>query len=199
MRENGLQCRRTRAFRTPTTDSKHGLKKYPNLLQDPAKMHLPTIVGDVTYYDVRGRNHYCAHLLDRTNREPIGVAISDRLDADLVCAALKDAILTRGSLKGYIHHTDSDGRYCSKDYIDLLQTTGAEISMCVGDAYENAHSESFNGTLKRQEINLNDYTTREESAASIFAFVEKYITIRPHSALGMLTPQEYREKILGKT
>lgn len=108
----------------------------------------------------------------------------------------KTAIRNRGSLKGYIHHTDSDVRYCSKAYIDLLESTGPEISMCVGDAYENAHSESFNTTLKRQEINLNEYQTKEESARSIFAFVQKYIAYRPHSALGGLTPAEYREKIL---
>src|SRR5690606_40556467 len=60
--------------------------------------------------------------------------------------------------------TDSDSRYCSFKYIELLDKSGAEISMCVGNAYENAHSESFNGTLKRQEINLNEYTSKEDSA-----------------------------------
>lgn len=155
---------------------------------------MPTIVGDVTYYDVRGKTHYCAHLLDLTNREPIGIAVSDRLDADLVCAALKHAVQTRGNLNGYIHHTDSDARYCSKEYIELLKTTGAEISMCIGSAYENAHSESFNGTLKRQEINLNEYQSMEESAEGIFGFVDKYTKIRPHSALGGLTPREHRER-----
>lgn len=198
MREKGLKCKVKPAFRTATTDSKHSLKKYANLRKVPEKKDLPTIVGDVTYYDIRGKNHYCAHLLDLTNREPIGIAVSDRLDANLVCEALKMAIEKRGSLKGYIHHTDSDVRYCSKEYIDLLVSTGAEISMCIGDAYENAHSESFNATLKRQEINLNEYRTKEESARSIFAFVEKYTSIRPHSSIGMLTPLEYRAKILAK-
>jgi transposase InsO family protein len=196
MRENGLKCRQKPVFRTATTDSKHPLKKYPNLRLDPEKRDLPTIVGDVTYFDIRGKNHYCAHLLDLTNREPIGLAVSDRLDADLVCAALEMAIQRRGSLDGYIHHTDSDSRYCSSQYIHMLKKSGAEISMCVGDAYENAHSESFNSTLKRQEINLNQYSSKEESARSIFAFVEKYINYRPHSSLGMMTPAEYRKKIL---
>ncbi|MDH5656182.1 MAG: DDE-type integrase/transposase/recombinase [Spirochaetia bacterium] len=154
------------------TDSKHSLLKYPNLLLDPEKRKMPTIVGDVTYYDVRGKNHYCAHLMDLTNREIVGIAISDRLDTNLVCEALRMAIRNRGILKGFIHHTDSDSRYCSQDYIKLLKPTGAEISMCVGNAYENAHSESLNKTLKRQEININQYLTKEESARSIFLFQE---------------------------
>ena len=106
------------------------------------------------------------------------------------------AVLTRGNLHGYIHHTDSDARYCSDEYIALLNTTGAEISMCLGSAYENAHSESFSGTLKRQEINLNEYQTKEESATGIFKFVDKYIDIRPHSALGGLTPREHHDRNL---
>lgn len=198
MRERGLKCRQKPAFRTATTDSKHSLRKFPNLLQDPEKSKLPTIVGDVTYYDIRGVNYYCAHLLDLTCREPVGIAVSNRLDADLVCAALMMAIEKRGSLEGYIHHTDSDSRYCSAPYIELLESSGAEISMCVGNAYENAHSESFNATLKRQEINLNEYSNKADSAQKIFAFVEKYINIRPHSALGMMTPAEYRKKILAE-
>jgi len=195
MRENGLECQKKRIHHRTTTNSNHSLKKYPNLLLEPEKKNMPTIVGDVTYYNIRGKNHYCAHLLDLTNREPIGVAVSNRLDAELVCEALRMAIKNRGSLKGYIHHTDSDSRYCSQQYIDLLESTGAEISMCVGSAYENAHAESFNGTLKRQEINLNEYQTIEESARSIFAFIQKFVHYRPHSALGGFTPFEYRKKM----
>lgn len=196
MRENDLKCHKKAAFKVATTDSKHSLMKYPNLRLDPEKKQIPTIVGDVTYYDISGKNHYCAHLMDLTNREIIGIAISDRLDTILVSEALKMAILNRGSLEGYIHHTDTDSRYCSQDYIDLLETTGAEISMCVGNAYENAHSESLNKTLKRQEININQYQTKVESARSIFIFVEKYNTFRPHSALGMLSPIEYRTNMM---
>jgi putative transposase len=196
MRENGLECRKKKAFKPVTTDSRHKLKKYPNLLACKDDRESQTLVGDVTYYDIRGKNYYCAHLLDLTNREPVGIAVSDRLDSDLVCEALRMAIRKRGNLAGYIHHTDSDSRYCSKEYIDLLKTTEAAISMCCGSAYENAHSESFNGVLKRQEININEYRTKEESARSIFAFVEKYIYMRPHTALGGLTPSEHRKKYL---
>lgn len=198
MREKGLNCRKKAKFKTATTDSNHSLKKHPNLRLDPIKKDMPTIVGDVTYYDIRGKNHYCAHLLDLTNREVIGIAVSNRLDTDLVREALKMAIQTRGSLAGYIHHTDSDSRYCSKEYIELLSKSGSEISMCVGNAYENAHSESFNSTLKRQEININEYSSKNKSASSIFSFIKKYNTIRPHSALGMMSPCEYRKNILKK-
>ena len=35
--------------------------------------------------------------------------------------------------------------------------------MCRGNAYENAHAESLNKTIKYKEINLSDYQSFEEA------------------------------------
>ena len=194
MRENLLNCRKIRHYKVSTTNSNHTLKKYPNLLKDDNYNNFPVIVGDVTYYDIRGKNHYLAHLMDLTNREVLGVAVSNRLDTDLVLKALKMAISKKSSLKNYIHHTDSDSRYCSSKYIQLLTESGFHISMCKGNAYENAHAESLNKTLKRQEINLQQYKTLEQSEQSILKFIDIYNNFRPHTACGGLSPIDFRKK-----
>ena len=64
--------------------------------------------------------------------------------------------------------------------------------MCVGNAYENAHAESFNKTVKRQESNISEYENKEESAILIFRFIEVYNNYMPHSSIGNMTPVEYR-------
>ena len=76
--------------------------------------------------------------------------------------------------------------------MERVKELGMKISMCVGNAYENAHSESFNKTLKRQEINISEYESKDESAESIFRFVDLYNRYRPHSSLGGMTPVEFR-------
>lgn len=198
MREYSLLCMKKKKFRSKTTDSHHGLKKYKNLAKDFETTDInQVIVGDVTAYDVRGKDHYLATLMDRHNREIIGKAISDKNNTELVLTALENAVQSRGehNLKNCIHHTDSDVRYCSYDYIKRLNFLEMKISMCVGNAYENAHAESFNSTVKRQEINISDYESKEESAWSIFNFIDKYNSIRPHSSIMNLTPVEYREKL----
>jgi len=193
MREKGLLCRKTRRFRVGTTDSRHRYFKYPNIAKDFETTDInQVVVGDVTAYDIRGKDHYCASLMDRHNREQIGKAISDKNDTALVLSALEDAHRNRPDLRGCIHHTDADVRYCSDEYINRLKDLGVRISMCVGNAYENAHAESFNKTLKRQEINISDYDSKEESAESIFKFIDLYNSYRPHSALGGMTPIEFR-------
>lgn len=192
MKESGLLCRKSRRYVPATTDSRHPYMKYPNIAKDVVTDDInQVIVGDVTAYDVKGKDHFLAELMDRHNREVIGKAVSDKNDTALVLSALEDASRNR-DLKGCIHHTDADVRYCSKAYIDLLDKIGMKISMCVGNAYENAHAESFNKTVKRQEINISDYDSKEESAISIFRYIEVYNNYRPHSSIGNMTPVEYR-------
>ncbi len=197
MREKNLLCIKKRAFKTGTTDSLHKLRKYPNLAKDVVTTDInQVIVGDVTAYNVRGKDHYMASLMDRHSRRTIGKAISDKNNTELLLAALDEAVRTRGNLKGCIHHTDSDVRYCSEDYIKHLNENKMTVSMCVGNVYENAHAEAFNGTVKRQEINISDYDNKNESAVSIFNFVDKYNTIRPHSSLGGLSPVEFENNLV---
>lgn len=192
MQENGLLCRKTKRYVPATTDSRHKYLKYPNIAKDVRTDKInQVVVGDVTAYDINGKDHFFAELMDRHNREVIGKAVSDKNDTALMLSALEDACLNR-NLKGCIHHTDADVRYCSNDYIARLNKIGMTISMCVGNAYENAHAESFNKTIKRQEINISDYDSKEESAVSIFKFIELYNNYRPHSSLGNMTPVTFR-------
>lgn len=196
MYDNGLLCHKTKHFRPGTTDSRHRYRKYPNIAKDIVTTAINQVItGDVTAYDVKGKDHYCATLTDRHNHEAIGVAVSDKNDTELVLAALETAHRNRPDLRGCIHHTDADVRYCSDDYINRVKALGMRISMCVGNAYENAHAESFNKTLKRQEINISSYDSKEESAKSIFRFIDLYNSYRPHSSNGGMTPVEYRMTI----
>jgi transposase InsO family protein len=193
MRENRFLCRKTRRFKPGTTDSRHNYLKYPDIAQDVVTTDInQVVVGDVTAYDVRGKDHYLAMLMDRHNNEIIGRAVSDKNDTALVLAALEDAHYNRPNLVGCIHHTDADVRYCSDDYVKRVKDLGMKISMCVGNAYKNAHAESLNKTIKRQEINISDYESKEDSAVSIFRFIDVYNTYRPHSSLGGMTPVEFR-------
>lgn len=196
MRENALTIRRKAAYKPPTTDSKHSFRKYPNLVKGKVTNNINEIVvGDITAYDILGVDHYVASLIDIHSRKTIGIAVSDRIDTDLVMSALYSAKQTRGSLAGCIHHTDSDSRYCSDVYIKALKESGMKISMCVGNAYENAFAESFNKTLKTQEINVTPCESKYHSFVSIMSYIEKYNDYRPHSGINGLSPNMFEEEL----
>lgn len=201
MKENNLVSKKANKFRLATTDSNHGFKKYKNILKGKKiKTINQAIVGDVSQFSHKGKNYFIATQMDLCNREIIGCAVSRSNNTELVLKALEEAVAKRGikNLKNCIHHTDADVRYCSTSYTTRLMEIGMKISMCVGNAYENAHAESLFKTIKYQEINISEYKNEKDMVEKIFSYVLKYNTIRPHSALNYMSPVWYKKFLLSE-
>ena len=64
----------------------------------------------------------------------------------------------------------------------------------VGSCYDNADIESFWGRMQVELLNRRRWNTRLELANAIFEYLEIFHNRRRrHSALGMLTPNEYEK------
>ena len=88
LRADNLLCLRQRAF-VRTTDSRHPLTVYPNLVRDLALSTINQIwVADITYIRLRREFIYLAVILDAYSRRCIGWAISRHIDTELTLAAL---------------------------------------------------------------------------------------------------------------
>ena len=188
---------RIRAF-TTTTDSKHGYRRYPNLLKDhgPLTDLNEVWVTDITYIRISTGFIYLAAIMDLFSRRIVGWAISRRINADLVVAALRMAIETRRPGVGCIHHSDQGVQYACREYIELLEEWCFKISMSrKGNPYDNAAMESFFKTLKYEEVFLLQYETEEDVLERVPHFIEEvYNTKRLHSSIGYLTPVEFEAK-----
>jgi putative transposase len=193
MREESLLCQLKRRFAV-TTDSRHGLGSYPNLLREQILSGPNQAwVADITYIRLPTTFCYLAAILDAFSRRVVGWELSLRIDADLTLAALEHAIRGRQPTPGLIHHSDHGVQYASTRYVDRLEQSGAQISMAaVGNVYENALAESFFATLKREEVYLHDYQSFAEAAANLERFLEDvYNHKRLHSSLGYRPPSEF--------
>jgi putative transposase len=60
-----------------------------------------------------------------------------------------------------------------------------------GSPWENPFVESFNGRLRDELLNIEEFGSIAEARVVIEDWREEYNTYRPHSALGGLTPTEY--------
>ena len=195
MREANLLCRRRRAF-VATTDSRHGLKVFPNLARNLVVTNIDQLwVADITYIRLPREFVYLAVLLDAFSRRVIGWALRLQLTTELSLSALQMALATRPLKPGLMHHSDQGTQYAAADYIALLVKHQIRISMSrTGNPYDNAKAERFMRTVKYEEVYLADYQTLTEARASISHFIEEvYNRKRLHSALGYRPPVEFEQ------
>jgi len=196
MREDNLLCVH-KDFKPKTTDSRHDLKAYPNLVKGLKITQLNQVwASDITYIRLSGEFVYLAVILDLFSRKCIGWNLD--INTELALKALAMAIETRWNenLRGLIHHSDQGVQYASEEYIGCLKAHGILISMSArGNPYDNAFVESFIRTLKYEEVYLNEYETFSDALDNIAHFIEDvYNKKRLHSAIGYRSPIDFEKE-----
>ena len=186
MRAESLLCQLKRSW-VPTTDSRHGLRTYANLLAGLVVSRPNQVwVADITYVRLPTTFVYLACVLDAWSRRCVGWQLSRTIDTQLTLAALDQAITLRQPAPGLIHHSDRGVQYASTAYGERLTSIGAQASMSAkGNPYDNAKAESFFKTLKREEVYLNQYETYDDAEGQIGRFIDAvYNQKRLHSSAG---------------
>ncbi len=201
MREDNLLCRRKRAFRPVTTNSNHSFRIYPNLAKGLTVTGLNQLwVSDITYVRLPYGFAYLATIEDVFSRKCIGWNLGIDIDAALTLKALEMALTKRKAigLSNLIHHSDRGVQYASEEYERTLLELGIQISMSrSGNPYDNAFAESFNKTLKVEEVYINEYETFEDALKNIKHFIESvYNKKRLHSSIGYVPPEEFEREVL---
>jgi putative transposase len=190
MRNMGL-LRRIRPRKQHTTNSRHGFRRFPNLVADRVASEPDEIwVCDITYVRLGAEFIYLAIIMDVFTRDIRGWQLGRTLEQELTLTALQRALVhhTPG-----IHHSDQGIQYAAPQYIQTLRAAGIQISMAaVGEPRQNGYAERVIRTIKEEEIALAEYREFAEALAQIGQFIDDvYRTKRIHSALGYLTPGEF--------
>ena len=197
MRQDGLKGQR-KYRRVVTTNSKHSFPVAPNLINRDFHADRPNKkwVADITYIPTAEGWLYLASVLDLFSRKAVGWEMSSRIDAELVEGALRMALYQRQPDFGLVHHSDRGSQYASHQIRNILAANQIQVSMSgKGNCYDNAVMESFFGTLKNEWVHHQKYQTRSQARNDIFGYIEGfYNTVRLHSSLGYLSPNEFEAK-----
>lgn len=157
--------------------------------------------SDITYIWTQEGWLYLAVVLDVYNREIIGWSVNQRCSKDLVLSAFTMAIRNRRPEAGVIFHSDRGSQYTSAGFRNTLAYYGFIQSMSgKGNCYDNAITESFFSTLKKELIYQTNFETKQQAATEIFEFIEIfYNRKRLHSALDYQSPLEFRLRKISET
>ncbi|MFY0675594.1 MAG: IS3 family transposase [Bacteroidia bacterium] len=180
---------------TKTTNSKHWLRKHPNLLKDRKAIRPEEVfVSDITYIKSRERTHYLSLVTDAYSRKIMGYHLSDDMSAEHVVKALKMATKKRKCTAKLIHHSDRGLQYCSSVYQTELSENQITPSMTDGyDCYQNALAERVNGILKGEFL-IHKCNNGKELEVLIKESIDTYNNHRPHLSLKFKTPNFIHEK-----
>ena len=118
--EHRLLIRR-RKRKVITTDSRHWMHKYSNLIK-PVVVNRPEQiwVSDITYIRMINQWGYLSLITDAYSRKIMGYSFRNDMTAEGCIDALKMALKNRIYNEPVIHHSDRGSQYCSQQYVKLL-------------------------------------------------------------------------------
>jgi transposase InsO family protein len=179
-----------------TTDSRHSLPVYRNLITDLQPTGPNQIwVSDITYVWTWEGYEYLTLIMDRWSHKIVGYYCSESLAAKASIEAVERAIADLPVDAFPIHHSDRGCQFCSHEYVQCLENRGLQVSMTeVNHCGENAHAERLNGIVK-QEYGLGRmFLTREQARRAVEEAVWLYNHRRPHTTIDYRVPAEVHAK-----
>jgi transposase InsO family protein len=148
---------------------------------------------DFSYVNVGGTFYYLCSILDGCSRSIVHWEIREAMkeaDAELVLQRAREKFpQARPQII-----SDNGPQFVAKDFKEFLrqwQTTHVLTSPHYPQS--NGKLERYHRTLKEQAIRPKTPLTLEDARRVVGEFVEHYNTVRLHSALGYVTPQDRLE------
>jgi putative transposase len=133
------------------------------------------------------------NIVDEYTREALAIRVDRTCTAENVITVIEQLAQQRGTPK-YLRADNGPEMiaWTLRDYCRLAGTQTAYIEP--GSPWENPFVESFNGRLRDELLNIEEFACLTEARVIIEDWRIQYNTYRPHSALGGLTPTEYATK-----
>lgn len=133
------------------------------------------------------------NIVDEYTREALAIRVDRTCTAENVITIIEQLVTQRGTPK-YLRADNGPEMiaWTLRDYCRLAGTQTAYIEP--GSPWENPFVESFNGRLRDELLNIEEFACLTEARVIIEDWRIQYNTYRPHSALGGLTPTEYATK-----
>jgi putative transposase len=183
-REEGLkrppQGRKRRRVRLDTTDRLRAL--HPN--------HVWAI--DFCFDETSDQRRLkIANIVDECTREALVMRVGRHCSAEDLITELERLVVVYGAPASL--RCDNGPELVANALREWCRFSRIGISYIEpGSPWENAYVESFNGRVRDELLNIEEFGSLLEAQVVVEAWRIEYNTYRPHGALGGLTPAEVR-------
>ena len=182
-----------------STNSRDDQKRANDLVNRNFNAHRPNQlwVADFTYIKTMSGWVYTAFIIDVFARAIVGWKVSNRMNTDMVMAALNQAIADRYNPKDVIHHSDRGSQYLSIRYTDRMAEAGVIASVVTtGDSYDNALAETANRLYKSEVIHYlkKIWDGIIDVELVTLEWVDWFDKTRLHSTIGYVLPFEFEKR-----
>jgi putative transposase len=138
-----------------------------------------------------GRRLKLLNVVDEHTREALTITVDRRIDADATVAALDRLVVERGRPPRFVR-MDNGPELTANALRDWCRFNQAGTSYIEpGSPWQNPSVESFGGRLRDELLAVEAFSTLLEAQVLVEDWRIEYNTVRPHSALGYLTPTDY--------
>jgi putative transposase len=138
-----------------------------------------------------GRILKLLNVVDEHTREALTITVDRRIDADATVKVLDRLVTDRGAAPRFIR-MDNGPELTANALRDWCRFNQAGTSYIEpGSPWQNPYVESFGGRLRDELLAVEAFNTLLEAQVLVEDWRIEYNTIRPHSALGYLTPTDY--------
>jgi putative transposase len=161
----------------------------------------PTATGGGQYWAMdfvhdqlsNGRKFRVLTVIDKWHRQCVALEADFALTGHSVVDAMNE--IARSRQMPYAITVDHGTEFTSKVLDEWCYLRGVKLDFIrPGKPTENCFIESFNGRLRDECLNVNEFATLDQAREILGTWKHDYNHHRPHGSLGRLTPSEFAMK-----
>jgi len=142
-----------------------------------------------------GHNLKLLHVVDEFTREALAIDCQRHIDADRLVAVLERLATDRGVAPAFVRCGNGPEMTARalRDWCRFSRAGSAFIEP--GSPWQNAYVESFGSRVRDELLSVELFSCLAEAQVLIEDWRQDYNHHRPHSALGMMTPDAFAARL----
>ena len=130
--------------------------------------------------------------VDEFTRVALSCRVAPSIGAREVRVELEELFRRHG--KPRIIRSDNGREFIASSLVEWLSAQGVVCAFIEkGRPQQNPYVERFNGTMRDEVLNGEEFNSALEARVVLEAWVDEYNQLRPHRGLGMKTPRQFAE------